>query len=152
MFYGKISMMNLVDRHSLTYLDKFITSNMFFDDGFHIIIHSGRERIGLFDVFELISDLFDITDKSHIQHSIDLIQDEIFCNTDIDDFLIHKIHQPSWGCNNDSRIPFEMSFLDIRTRSSIQTSKSHTIKFRQISDLFAYLNDKFSCRSKYQSL
>jgi len=152
MFYRKISMMNLIDSHSLTYFDKFITGNMFSDNSFHFIIHSCREGIGLSDIFELSSNFFDITNKSHIQHSINLIQDEIFCDTDIDDFLIHKIHQPSWRRDNDCRISFEMDFLDIGTRSSIQTSKCNSIKFRQIPDFFSYLNDKFSRRSEYQCL
>ena len=152
MFYGKISMMNLVHGNAFTYFDEFIGGDMFLDDSFHLIIHSCRKCIGLFDVLKLCSNFFNITDKSHIQHPIDLIKNEVFSDTDIDDFLIHKIHKPAWRSDNDSGIPFEMIFLNVRTRSPIKTSESHSIIFSKIPYLFTYLNDKFSRRSKNQYL
>lgn len=92
MFYRQISMMDLIYRDSFPYLDKLITRDMLFDNRLHLIIHRCRKGKRLFNVFELGSNFFDITDKSHIKHSIYLIQDEVLCDTDIDDLLIHKIH------------------------------------------------------------
>ena len=152
MFYRKISMMDLIDCHSFTYFDEFIGRDMIFDDSFHFVIHSSRKRICLFNVFEMSSDFFDITDKSHVQHSIYLIQNKIFSDTDINHFLIHKIHQSSRRSDDDSWIFFEDIFLDEWTCSTIKTSKRHSIKFGQISDFFSYLDHKFSGRSKDQCL
>ena len=140
--------MNFIYRHSLTYFDKFIGRNMVFDDSFHFIIHGRRKSIGLFYIFELCSNFFYITNKSHIQHSIYFIQNEIFSDSNIDYFLIHKIHQSTWSRDNNCRIFFEDIFLNKWTRSSIQTSKTYSIKFSKISNFFSYLYNKFSCRSK----
>jgi hypothetical protein len=152
MLYRKISMMDLIHGHSFTDLDEFIGGNMIFDDSFHLIIHGSRKGIGLFDVFQLCPDSFDITDKSHIKHPIHFIQNEIFCDADIDHLLIHKIHQSAWCCDNDCRIFFENIFLDVRTSSSIETGEFYPVEFRQTSYFFTYLNDKLSCRRKDQCL
>ena len=125
---------------------------MFFDNSFHIIIHSCRKCISLLHVVQLMPNFFDITNESHIKHSIDFIQDKIFSYTDIYYLLFHKVHQSSWCCYNDCRIFFKNIFLNKRTCSSVQTSKTHPIKFCKISDLLAYLDDKFSRRSKDQCL
>ncbi|HBB04515.1 TPA: hypothetical protein DCZ39_06600 [Patescibacteria group bacterium] len=73
MIHSKISVMNLIYCHSFTYFDEFIRRDMISDDRLHLIVHSGRKSIGLFYILELSSDFFDITDKSHIKHSINLI-------------------------------------------------------------------------------
>jgi len=147
MFYGKISMMYFIYCHALPDLDKFITRDMFFDNSFHFIIHRCRKCKCLFYIFEMSSYSFDITDKSHVQHSVYFVQDKIFSNTNIDHFLIHKIHQPPWCRDNNCRIFLEDIFLDKRTCSTIKTSKRHSIKFRQTPDLFSNLHNKLSRRS-----
>lgn len=152
MVYSKISMMYFVYGDSLTYLDKLITRDMCFDDSFHLIIHSSRKSKRLFYIFEVRPNFCNITDKSHIEHSIYLIQNKVVCSTDINDFLIHKIHKPSRSCNDNSRIFFENIFLDKRTRSTIKTSKTDAIKFSQVSYFFSYLDNKFSSRSENQCL
>ena len=145
-------MMNFINRNSFPYFDKFIRRDMFFDNGLHLIVHGRRKSIGLFNVSQLGSNFFDVTNKSHIKHPIYFVQYEIFSETDIDHFLIHKIHQPPWCCDNDCRIFFEHIFLDKRTCSPIETSKTYSIKFRKTSNFLSYLDNKFSRRSKNQGL
>lgn len=94
---------DFVDGHCFTDLDKFVGGNVLFDDGFNLRTDGRAEGGSLLYVFHLISDSLDIADKSHVQHPIYFVEDQIFYLTDIDDFLIDEIEQSAWRCDDDAR-------------------------------------------------
>jgi len=58
----------------------------------HYLVGRGsREKEGLSLARDKCIDLLDIMDKSHIHHTISLIQDEDLYMAEIDDFLIDEV-------------------------------------------------------------
>ena len=84
-------MIDFVHGYGFTNLDEFVGRNVFFDDDFDFIADSRTESRRLLDVFHMCSDSLDIADKSHVQHSIDFVENEILNSAKIDDFLIDEI-------------------------------------------------------------
>jgi len=152
MIYNHITMINRINRHLIANFDTFKLRYMIFDDSLHIMIHRCRKSICLLEFFHLSSNFFDITHKSHIQHSIYFIQNKISDRSDVNHFLIHEIHQPSWSSNDNGWLLQKILFLNHRTSTTIQTNMTNTTKMRQLSYLISYLYHKFSRRSQYQSL
>lgn len=145
-------MIDFVDRHCFADLDKFVFGNMFFDDGFDLWTNGRAKCRGLLYVFHMRSNSLDIADKSHIQHPIYFIENQILYLAEIDDFLIDEIEQSSWGSYDDIWFSEERFFLDERTRTTIHTRSIDSVIFGQLDDFFADLIDEFSGRSHDERL
>lgn len=145
-------MVDFVHGHGFSDFDEFVLRNVLFDDGFDLRTDSRRKCWSLFDFFHLCSNPLDIADKSHVQHPIDFVEDEILHGTEIDDFLIDEIQQSAWSCNDDPRSSEQSFFLDERTRATKNAGCVDSIIFGKLNNLFADLIDQFSGRSQDERL
>lgn len=84
-------MVDFVDGYGFTNLDEFVGRNVFLDDGFDLWTDGCRESRRLLYVFHMCSNSLDVANKSHVQHSIDFVENEILHGAEVDDFLVNKI-------------------------------------------------------------
>ena len=61
--------------------------------GFHFGRHSGGEEQGLSSFREFSQDAFDVRDKAHVEHPVDLVENEYFDLVQVYVSLLHKIQQ-----------------------------------------------------------
>lgn len=143
---------NFVDGDGFTDLDEFVGRNVFFDDDFNFVADGRAEGRSLLYVFHMCSNSLDIADKSHVQHSIDFVENEILNGAEIDDFLVDEIQQSAWSCNDNAWSSEQGFFMDERTRTTKNTGRVDSVIFGQFDDFFADLVDQFSGRSHDEGL
>jgi len=141
------SMIDFVHGYRFTDLDEFVGRNMLFDDYFDFVTDGRAEGRCLFYIFHMCSNSLDIADKSHVQHSIDFVENEILNGAEVDDFLIDEIQQSTWSRNDNAWSSEQSFFLDERTRSSINAGRVDSIIFGKFDNFFTDLIDQFPGRS-----
>ena len=152
MCYADEAMINFVYSNSFADFDKFILSDMPLDNLLDLWANRCTKGGSLLDLMHHSSNLLDITNKSHIQHSIYFIKNEITYFVNIYNFLIDKIQQSTWRRYDDTWMFGEKFFLHHLACSAIDASSIYSIIFCQCKNFFANLIDQFPCRSENQCL
>ena len=135
------SMIDFVHGYGFTDLDEFVGRNMFFDDDFDFVADGRAESRRLLDVFHMCSDSLDIANKSHVQHSIDFVENEILHGAEVDNFLIDEIQQSAWSRNDNARSSEQGFFLDERTRTAKNAGCVDSVIFSKFNNFFTDLID-----------